>query len=380
MAERPPGEKTEAPTPRRLADARRKGQRPRSRDLATAGVMLAGALWLALAGGALVAGLAEALRLGVAAAADPARFEPAHTALAMLRGLWPILGLFAACLAGALGGGFALGGGGLAFGLAAPRLNRIDPLKGLGRMFGAQGLTELLKALAKLAVVGAIAAVALHASLDIAVALAAADPAEAARLVGARAAWLLLALAAGLGLVGLIDAPIMLARHLRELRMTRQELLDETREQEGRPEVRAAQRRRRLEARRDSARTGTAGADVVITNPAEFAVALRYRREQDAAPVVVARGRGALAAVIRAAAAETGVPMLAYPAIARALYFSGRSGHPIHPDLYPAIAAILAFVYAVARPGARATPPQVDAPEALRFDADGRRSGSGGRP
>jgi flagellar biosynthetic protein FlhB len=376
MAEQPPGEKTEAPTPKRLADARRKGQRARSRDLATAGVMLAGAGWLAFAGSSLAGALADAARLAMVAAADTDRFEPAQTAVAMLRGLWPILGLFAACLAGALVGGFALGGGGLAFGLAAPKLSRMDPIKGLGRMFGGQGLVELLKAVAKLLIVGAVAAAALAGSVDIAMALAAAEPGEAARLVGARASGLLLALSGGLVLVGLIDAPIMLARHMRELRMTRQELLDETKEQEGRPEIRAAQRRRRLEARRESARAATAGADVVVTNPAEFAVALRYRREQDAAPLVVARGRGALAAVIRAAAAETGVPTLAYPAIARALYFTGRSGQPIHPDLYPAIAAILAFVYSVARPGTRAVAPDIDAPDSLRFDAHGRRCDS----
>mgnify|MGYP005837459589 CR=1 FL=1 len=378
MADQPPGEKSEAPTPKRLADARRKGQRARSRDLATAGVMLAGAGWLALAGGSLAAALADAARLAMMAAADIDRFEPAQVAMAMLRGLWPMLGLFAACIAGALAGGLALGGGGFTPSLIAPRLSRLDPLKGLGRMFGGQGLVELLKSLAKLLIVGAVAGAALASLLEVSMALAAADPGEAARLVGTRAAGLLLALAGGLLLVGVIDAPIMLARHMRELRMTRQELLDETKEQEGRPEVRAAQRRRRLDARRQSVRAATAGADVVVTNPAEFAVALRYRRDEDAAPLIVARGRGAPAAVIRAAAAEAGVPVLAYPAIARALYFTGRSGQPIHPDLYPAIAAILAFVYAVARPGTRAVAPAVDAPESLRFDADGRRLGPGG--
>ncbi len=385
MAETPPGEKTEAPTPRRLAEARRKGERARSRELSMAGVMVGGAAWLALAGGAGLAGaLGESLRLAALAAGEAGltgRFAPAGTAWAML-GLiaGPLLGLFAACLAGALLGGFALGGGGFAIGLAAPRLSRLDPVRGLGRMFGTQGLIELGKALLKLVAVAAVAGWAAWSLLDAALATALADPAAAARLAGARAAWLLLALAGALALVGLADAPIALARHMRELRMTRQQVRDELKEQEGRPEVRAAQRRRRLEARRGSLRAATAGADVVVTNPSEFAVALRYRREIDLAPVIVARGRGPLAALIRAAATEAGVPTLSYPGVARALYFSGRTGQPIHPDLYPAMAAILAFVHAAARPGARAVAPAVEPPESLRFDAQGRRETPPGPP
>jgi flagellar biosynthetic protein FlhB len=378
MAEKPPGEKTEAPTPRRLAEARRKGERARSRELAMAGVMLGGALWLALGGGAALAGaLGEALRLAFAAAGEADRFAPAQAAAAML-GLvaWPMLGLFATCVLGALVGGFALGGGGFAIALAAPKWARLDPIRGLGRMFGAQGLIELGKALIKLLAVATVAGVAAWSLLDDALGMAAADPAGAARLAGGRAAWLLLALAGALALVGLVDAPIALARHLKQLRMTRQEVRDELKEQEGRPEVKAAQRRRRFEARRGSLRAATAGADLVVTNPAEFAVALRYRRELDIAPVIVARGRGELAAVIRAAAAEAGVPRLAYPGVARALYFTGRTGQPIHPDLYPALAAILAFVHATARPGARPPlAPEVEPPESLRFDAEGRREG-----
>ena len=370
MADKPPGEKTEAPSPKRQADARKKGDIARSRELGVALVTLFGAGYLALMGAGLVDACAASIREGFAAAAHPVDFDPARTLVRILEALaLPVGGLLLTCCAGALAGGMLLGG--LSFNLAsaAPKLSRMNPIAGLGRMFGSHGLTELGKALMKLVVVGAVAWWAVGSLVADFPALARADPLAAIGRVGDRAAWLLLALAGGLVLIALADAPLALFRHLAKLRMSKQELKDEYKEQEGSPELKGARRQRQRELSRGATAAAVATANVVLVNPSRFAVALRYRRAEDPAPVVVARGRGQIAAAIRAAAAEHALPILEYPTLARALYFTSRRGTEIHPDLYVAVAAILAFVFNLDR---RARAPEVEIPPALTFDQHGR--------
>jgi flagellar biosynthetic protein FlhB len=157
------------------------------------------------------------------------------------------------------------------------------------------------------------------------------------------------------------------------LRMSKQEVRDEHKQTEGSPELKGAIRRRQHEVLRGSARSAVAEATVILTNPTHFAVALRYRPGEDAAPVVVARGRGATAEAIRELAKESTVPILSYPQLARALYFTTRTGHVIREDLYMSVAAVLAFVFnldaALASGGAQ---PPVDVPAGARFDEKGR--------
>jgi len=202
-----------------------------------------------------------------------------------------------------------------------------------------------------------------------------ADPKTATAALGVRAAHLFLALTIGLALIAGVDAPLALMRFLSKLRMTKQDLKDEYKEAEGSPDVKAQQRRRMRETRRGTAAAAVASAHVVLTNPNRFAVALRYRRAEDRAPVLVAKGRGVIAAAIRAAAAEHALPVLEYPELARALYFTGRRDAEIDPELYAAVAAILAFVFSLGRPGARPVAPSVDVPPTARFDEHGRRIG-----
>jgi flagellar biosynthesis protein FlhB len=155
--------------------------------------------------------------------------------------------------------------------------------------------------------------------------------------------------------------------------MTKQEVKDEHKQTEGSPELKAALRRRQHETARNSARSAIAEATVVLTNPTHFAVALRYRAGEDAAPIVVARGRGATADAIRELAAEHEVPMLSYPQLTRALYYTARPGQPIREDLYLAVATVLAFVFNLETALAAGTPqPQVEVPPGARFDARGR--------
>jgi flagellar biosynthetic protein FlhB len=156
--------------------------------------------------------------------------------------------------------------------------------------------------------------------------------------------------------------------------MTKQEVKDEHKQTEGSPEMRAAQRRRQAEVLRGSARTAVTEATVVLTNPTHFAVALRYRPGYDAAPIVVARGRGATAEAIRDLARESEVPVLSYPQLARAIYFTARAGQVIREDLYIAVATILAFVFNLDRAMAEGvSQPSVEVPPEARFNEEGRR-------
>lgn len=376
MADAHGGDKTEAPTQKRKDDAAKRGDHAQARELGPALVTLFGAVYLLIAGPALAQACADALRTGLTLTPGE-DFEPAR-AVARIGGAvaLPFVGLIAACCVGALLSGVALGGGHFRLAALAPDPSRLDPITGLGRLFGMRGPTELGKALLKLTVVGLVAYFAIRPMVTDLAPLAHADARTAAHAIGARATGLLLDLACGLGVIALVDTPLALFRHRTKLRMTKQEVRDEAKEQDGNPETKGAQRRRMREASRGPAAAAVASAHVVLTNPTHFAVALRDRRAEDRAPVVVARGRGQIAAAIRAAALEHALPILEYPELARALYFTGRDGAEIAPDLYAAVAAVLAFVFNLDRAAARtARAPIVDVPPSARFDEHGRRGG-----
>ena len=170
----------------------------------------------------------------------------------------------------------------------------------------------------------------------------------------------------------MLDVPAQIFQRMRRLRMTKQEVKDEHKQTDGSPELKAALRRRQIETARNSARKAISEATVVLTNPTHFAVALRYRPEVDAAPVVLAKGRGATAEAIRELAGEHEVPMLSYPQLTRALYYTSRPGQIIREDLYMAVAAILAFVFNLDQALASGqAQPDVEVPAGMRFDASG---------
>jgi flagellar biosynthetic protein FlhB len=369
--EAPADEKTEAPTDRRRQRAREKGDRLTSRELSTATAGIAGALWLWLAGERLAEGLRAsargALDIGRAEIAD---FRPLEAMMLMLAPLAPPLLALAGMLLAAAALGQALSGGiALSSALVAPKAERLDPVKGLGRLFGRKGLVELAKAVLKATLLVGVSA-ALLAREAPALSRLSAMPLEAAFRVAASAGLaLFLWLSLGLVLIAAGDVPMQLRQWLQRLRMTKQELRDEQKE-DGSPEMKAAIRRLQRDSLKRASRAAVSQATVVLTNPTHFAVALRYRPGLDAAPLVIARGRGVVADVIRELAAEAGVATLAYPSVARAIFFTGRVGRMIRPDLFPAVAAILAYVL---RAGGRPElPPEVEAPETAWFDEAGR--------
>lgn len=372
MAE-PPGEKTEAPTQKRRQKAAEEGQLLKSRDFGTALVLLAGCAWMTLLGPSLLAACKDVMTASfIFGRADIESFEPWRPLAAAGWRLAPALGgLLALSVLAAILSQAGLGALRWNGKLAAPRASRLDPAAGLKRMFGAAGWIELGKSLLKVALLGALGAWMLRALGRQSLGLAAADLGGAASALGGQFVTLLFVMAAGLALIAGIDVPIQLLRHRRQLRMTRQEVRDEHKESEGAPETRAAQRQRQRDILKGGFRKAVAEAQVVLTNPTHFAVALRYAPGRDQVPVVVAKGRGATALAIRALAGELAVPVLEYPQLARAVYYTSREGQEIRDDLYRAIATVLAFVLGVNARAGRIQPP-VTVPATALFDENGR--------
>ena len=369
--EKPDAEKTEAPSERRREQAREKGDRLTSSELATAMSGIAGALWLYGFGVKLADGMrisaASALSIGPADIADFRPLAATQTMLAPLAVPLLALGLLA-LVAVAIGQALS---GGISFtpSLIAPKFERMDPVKGFGRIFGRKGLVELLKALLKVAILVGLSVWLIRGEVQTLLGLSAMPLDAALGMAGGMGLKLMLWLSLGLALIAGGDIPVQIFEWLKRLRMTKQELKDEAKEQEGSPEMKYAIRRMARESLKRASRSAMADATVVLTNPTHFAVALRYRPELDQAPVIVARGRGLVAEVIRELAAEQGVVILSYPSVARAIYFTGRVGTVIRADLYAAVAAILAFVL---RAGTGQVAPDVEAPPGARFDEEGR--------
>lgn len=373
MADQPEaGDKTEAPTAKRRKDAAEDGNILKSRDLSTAMVMMLGAMYLAFLGPTFAGSLRTALKGGLTISRHAAMdFTPLESLSALLRAIAvPLLGMFAVTMFAAIGGQAALGS--LHFNAKnfSFKASRMNPLSGLGRIFGVQGLIELGKALLKVGLVGAIGAGAIWHFANSIAALGAEDVTGAVGHVGTLISALFLTLAFGLVLIAGVDVPLQLFQLMRKLRMSKQEIKDEHKQTEGSPEMKGAIRRRAREILKNNVKKGVAEAHVVLTNPVHFAVALRYDRNRDRAPIVVAKGKGELARAIRELAAEQQLPVLEYPLLARAVYFTSKVGQEVRDDLYVAIASILAFVFHVDRSAVQL--PTVEVPDAARFDENGR--------
>ncbi len=183
-----------------------------------------------------------------------------------------------------------------------------------------------------------------------------------------------LVMAGGLFLIAGIDVPAQIMQRAKRLGMSKQEIKDEHKESEGSPELKGQIRRRQYETLNGSTRQAVAEASVIITNPTHFAVALRYKPGGRCRPVVVARGSDAIAAAIRELADQNGVTVLQYPELARAIYFTSRTGQIVNEGLYMAVATVLAFVFRVEnRMASEMDRPFITVPEDLRFDADGKK-------
>lgn len=369
-------QKTERPTAKKLADSTREGDVLMSRELATALMMLAAAGWIIAAGGWFVQSAGDLVRRGLTlTAADVADFAPGE---ALMRNgaeiLLPLASLFALALGAAVAGPALLGSFGWRGKALAFKGSRMNPAAGLKRIFGLQGATELGKALAKVLLLGTIGYWLVARNLPAVMTMAQADLLAAVGLAGQAIGHALLMMAGGLVVIALIDVPVQWFQRNKRLMMSKQEVKDEMRQTDGAPELKQAQRQRAHEILSGSARKAVSEATVVLTNPTHFSVALRYRPGVDAAPVVVARGRGDVALSIRELARDANVPLLEYPQLTRAIYFTARAGRVIPEELFVAVATVLAFVFQLERMVAEGTaPPAVDVPSSHRFDPEGRR-------
>lgn len=374
MAEESTGEKRFEPTEKRKADAAKKGDVLRSKEAATAAVMATGTLMLLTIGPWLFGAIQGVARASFAF--DPGAlgsFTPG-TLIGQAAGeiLPPIFALGSAIIAVTMGSQMLLGEGRFVPSNIKPKPNKLNPVSGIKRIFGLQGLIELGKSLLKLALLGSIAAWWVNANLPKLLGLGRGDIEAQLGFAWDALTTLVGMLVAGLFVIALVDYPLQRFQRNKRLKMSFQDLRDENKQSEGSPEMKMARRQRQRDLARGSVGKAMKDAQFLVVNPMHFAVALTWDPALAPAPVVLAKGRGETAMAMRELASEADLPVLHYPQLARALYFTTRANQMVREDLYIAIAALVAFVLSLKR-GEHPRMPQVEVPEELRFDADGKR-------
>ena len=351
MAEDNDLERTESPSQRRLEKAREEGQVARSRELATFLLLLAAAGAFSWMGASLVQQIGGSLRSGLTISHREA-FEVGSLGQRLhtlsLDALWTVLPLLLLLLAVSLAAPLLLGGWLFSVKAFSPNFGRLSPLSGLKRMFSLHGLGELVKAVAKSLVVGALAVWVLWDARDELLGLGAFNIVDGLDHLGDLLSITFFALIGGLALIAIADVPLQLYQHHSKLKMTRQELRDEARETEGDPAVKGRIRSLQREAARKRMMAQVPKADVIVTNPTHYAVALSYT-ESMRAPRVVAKGSALVAQRIREIAAEHRVPILEAPPLARALFRHTELGDEIPASLYEAVALVMAYVFQLRR-------------------------------
>jgi flagellar biosynthetic protein FlhB len=374
MAENHDGqEKSFEPSARRLDEAKRRGQVPRSRELNTVAVTLAGVTAIVLLGDAVMSELRGLVVEHVALSRTDV-FDPAavlrHLRDALLASLLLLAPFFAVTVAAAVLASVALGG--LQVSTEALRFDfaKLSPVQGMKRVFSLHGLAELVKALAKFVFLGGVSALLVWTEFEHFVQLARMEVdaalAETATLLG----WTTLVVASSAIVLAMVDVPFQLWDYKRQLKMTQQEVRDELKDTEGRPEVRSRIRQLQREMARRRMMEEVPKADVIVTNPTHYAVALRYDAARMQAPILVAKGTELIAVNIRKVGQAHAVPVVEAPALARSLYFNVELGDPIPAGLYLAVAKLLAYVFQLraARQQGGSAPdvPDLPVPDELR--------------
>lgn len=376
MAQESGQERTEEATPKRLRDAREKGQVARSRELTSFVMMIATGGALIFLGGDLAGSMLEIMSKNFVFTSGPwkdATLLPQAFLDAVYAALWalaPLLGLLLvlALIAPALLGGWIFSAEAIEF-----KWERIDPIKGLGKLFSARSAIELVKSVFKFVLIGAVIAAWLWIDRDALLTRLDGTVDQGIIASGKLLIWALLIASAPLLLVVIPDAFFQMWDHARQLKMTRQEVRDENKETEGNPEVRGRIRNIQRELARRRMMADVPKADVIITNPTHYAVALKYDQDKMKAPILIAKGADLIALQIRNTGGTYRVPIISAPALARAIYFSTALKAEVPSGLYVAVAQVLAYVYQVKRkerpPGD--TPPRFDdlpIPDGMRRD------------
>ena len=371
-------EKTEQPTSRHLRKAREDGQVARSIELPAAAVTIGAIVLLYFIGSAWIARVSALFAKGFSFDRKTLD-QPGLLATTFMHALGEnfllilpvlLLTLLVAVLASGATGGFLF-----AMKSVAPNFEKINPLSGFGRIFGTRSLVELGKAILKFSLVTIVLWLLVSRQIDELMALGhmSLEPAlaSAGMMIGESAMWLSLSLL----IIAMIDVPYQRFTFNKRMMMTKQQVKDEMKDMEGRPEIKSAIRARQREMANARMIQKVKDADVVITNPEHFAVALSYDPTGDGAPILLAKGADHMAARIREEAQQHGIEMFAAPPLARALYFTTKEDQPIPESLYLAVAQVIAYVFSLAdvRPGV--TPmakPTPKVPASMLFDADGK--------
>ena len=378
MAENSGAQQTEDPTARKLRNARDEGQVARSAELPAAAVTIGAILAMFMMGGywmKQMAGIfASGFKFDRKTLDNPDLMVTsfAHQLGESFLLIVPVLlvtAIMAILSSGATGG--------YLFSLKSilPKFTKLSLFSGFKRMFGARAAIELLKSILKFTLVAVVLWSLVSRQMDQMMQLGqmAIEPALASAgwMIAESALWLSLSLL----VIALIDAPYQRYAFIKQMRMTKQEVKDEMKDMEGRPEVKQQIRRRQREMANNRMLQKVKDADVVITNPEHFAVALSYDPTGDGAPILLAKGSDHMAARIREEAQKNGVEIFAAPPLARALYFNTEVDHPIPEALYLAVAQVIAYVFSLAdvRPGIAPMPkPQPKVPASMLFDENGK--------
>ncbi|WP_108649742.1 flagellar biosynthesis protein FlhB [Dongshaea marina] len=353
MAESDGQERTEQPTQRKIDQAREKGQIPRSKELGTATILFVAVASLFLVGDEIANAMFSIFKNNYVMTRAEV-FDEETTKLTLAKVLpvigLPMLLLFFFVMIAALVGNILLGGIKVSAKAAMPKASKLNPLKGLKRMFGIQGLMELVKAVAKVLTIGFFLAILLYFRFTEILSISSLPLHQAVEKAFDILLWMLLMLCCSLIPIVLIDVPFQMWNYTRQLRMTKQEIKDEYKDTEGKPEVKTQIRRRQMEMANRRMMAEVPKADVVITNPSHYSVALKYDMQtQGAAPMVIAKGVDQVALKIREIAREYEVPVMRSPALTRAIYHSTELNQTIPEGLFMAVAQILAYVYQLNR-------------------------------
>jgi len=352
MAEDSGQEKTEDPTPKRLKEAREKGDVPRSKELNTTVLLMVSAAAVLLLGAGIISDLGQMMTDSLSLSREEAfdtKYMIINFGSSSIEALWAIIVFMVIVLVAAFAGPISLGGWNFSSKAIAPKASRMDPLAGLKRMFSLKALVELAKAVGKFLIVTALALIFLNAvqtqlydlgKMEIFGAMS-----SAINLIG----WAFLIISLSLIIISLADVPYVLYDSAEKLKMTLQEVKDEMKNTEGKPEVKGRIRQMQYEISQRQMMKDVPGADVVITNPTHYSVALKYEDGHRNAPIIVAKGSDFIALKIREIAKEHDVPVLQSPPLARALYYSSEIGEEVPVGLFKAVAQVLAYVFQLKR-------------------------------
>ena len=378
MAENEQGqEKTEEATPKKREDSRKQGQVPRSREFNTFFMMLASSAAMIFMGEDLVTGLLQVLSESF----QPTRvqiFDPKFMLESFFDSITEALKFltpfFLLLVFVAIASSLSIGGWNFSMKAIMPKPSKLNPGKGLKRIFGPKGLVELSKALAKFFVITTIAVLLLEGYADTLLFVGRQSVEPAVATIGRELVWFFFLLSLSLLIIAAADAPFQLWDSAKQIRMSKTEIKQEHKNQEGSPETRARVRQAQRDLAMKRMMADVPEADVIITNPTHYAVAVKYDQKAAGAPVVVAKGADLVAAKIRLLANEHNVPILSSPALARAIFYSTEIDEEIPAGLYMAVAKILAFIFQLkAKPGTDFSSPlnyeeDVPIPDDLRRD------------